>query len=145
MNSTGGQVASGYHAGWTDKYHGKTIPINGNFFGYTCHEPVALCGQIILWNFLLLMQAWKLGPTLATKNVVAMKVAEQTLLMALYIANLIKEAGLSPGMVNIFPGFGPTPGLPSCPIRLWTKWSSQAPLRLFTQSRLLQGAATSRE
>lgn len=80
-----------YYAGWADKYHGKTIPIDGDFFSYTRHEPVGVCGQIIPWNFPLLMQAWKLGPALATGNVVVMKVAEQTPLTALYIANLIKE------------------------------------------------------
>ncbi|XP_045152648.1 aldehyde dehydrogenase, mitochondrial [Echinops telfairi] len=80
-----------YYAGWADKYHGKTIPIDGDFFSYTRHEPVGVCGQIIPWNFPLLMQAWKLGPALATGNVVVMKVAEQTPLTALYVANLIKE------------------------------------------------------
>ncbi|XP_006865491.1 PREDICTED: aldehyde dehydrogenase, mitochondrial isoform X3 [Chrysochloris asiatica] len=82
-----------YYAGWADKYHGKTIPIDGDFFSYTRHEPVGVCGQIIPWNFPLLMQAWKLGPALATGNVVVMKVAEQTPLTALYVANLIKEVG----------------------------------------------------
>ncbi|XP_054366496.1 aldehyde dehydrogenase, mitochondrial isoform X2 [Mirounga angustirostris] len=99
-----------YYAGWADKYHGKTIPIDGDFFSYTRHEPVGVCGQIIPWNFPLLMQAWKLGPALATGNVVVMKVAEQTPLTALYVANLIKEAGFPPGVVNIIPGFGPTAG-----------------------------------
>ena len=55
-----------YYAGWADKIHGKTIPVAGNFFTYTRHEPVGVCGQIIPWNFPLLMQAWKLGPALAT-------------------------------------------------------------------------------
>uniref|UniRef100_A0A8C4PMG1 aldehyde dehydrogenase (NAD(+)) n=1 Tax=Equus asinus TaxID=9793 RepID=A0A8C4PMG1_EQUAS len=82
-----------YYAGWADKYHGKTIPIDGDFFSYTRHEPVGVCGQIIPWNFPLLMQAWKLGPALATGNVVVMKVAEQTPLTALYVANLTKEVG----------------------------------------------------
>ncbi|XP_037672980.1 LOW QUALITY PROTEIN: aldehyde dehydrogenase, mitochondrial [Choloepus didactylus] len=99
-----------YHAGWADKNHGKTIPTDGDFFTYTRHEPVGVCGQIIPWNFPLLMQAWKLGPALATGNVVVMKVAEQTPLTALYVANLIKEAGFPPGVVNIIPGFGPTAG-----------------------------------
>nr|XP_042089996.1 aldehyde dehydrogenase, mitochondrial isoform X2 [Ovis aries] len=99
-----------YYAGWADKYHGKTIPIDGDYFSYTRHEPVGVCGQIIPWNFPLLMQAWKLGPALATGNVVVMKVAEQTPLTALYVANLIKEAGFPPGVVNIIPGFGPTAG-----------------------------------
>ncbi|XP_059843953.1 aldehyde dehydrogenase, mitochondrial-like isoform X2 [Hypanus sabinus] len=82
-----------YYAGWTDKYHGKTIPLEGNYFCYTRHEPVGVCGQIIPWNFPLTMQAWKLAPALATGNVVVMKVAEQTPLTALYVANLIKEVG----------------------------------------------------
>ncbi|KAK2507761.1 hypothetical protein MC885_000884 [Smutsia gigantea] len=99
-----------YYAGWADKYHGKTIPIDGDFFSYTRHEPVGVCGQIIPWNFPLLMQAWKLGPALATGNVVVMKMAEQTPLTALYMASLIKEAGFPPGVVNIVPGFGPTAG-----------------------------------
>ena len=55
-----------YYAGWADKIHGKTIPVAGNFFTYTRHEPIGVCGQIIPWNFPLLMQAWKLGPALAT-------------------------------------------------------------------------------
>ncbi|ELK14346.1 Aldehyde dehydrogenase, mitochondrial, partial [Pteropus alecto] len=99
-----------YYAGWADKHHGKTIPIDGDFFSYTRLEPLGVCGQIIPWNFPLLMQAWKLGPALATGNVVVMKVAEQTPLTALYVANLIKEAGFPPGVVNIVPGFGPTAG-----------------------------------
>uniref|UniRef100_A0A8D1MNB6 aldehyde dehydrogenase (NAD(+)) n=1 Tax=Sus scrofa TaxID=9823 RepID=A0A8D1MNB6_PIG len=82
-----------YYAGWADKYHGKTLPIDGDYFSYTRHEPVGVCGQIIPWNFPLLMQAWKLGPALATGNVVVMKVSEQTPLTALYVANLIKEVG----------------------------------------------------
>uniref|UniRef100_V9KLJ0 aldehyde dehydrogenase (NAD(+)) n=1 Tax=Callorhinchus milii TaxID=7868 RepID=V9KLJ0_CALMI len=99
-----------YYAGWADKYHGKTIPADGNFFCYTRHEPVGVCGQIIPWNFPLSMQAWKLGPALATGNVVVMKMAEQTPLTALYVANLIKEAGFPPGVVNIIPGYGPSAG-----------------------------------
>ncbi|XP_043353844.1 aldehyde dehydrogenase, mitochondrial isoform X2 [Dermochelys coriacea] len=82
-----------YYAGWADKCHGKTIPVDGDFFSYTRHEPVGICGQIIPWNFPLLMQAWKIGPALATGNVVVMKVAEQTPLTALYVASLIKEIG----------------------------------------------------
>lgn len=54
-----------YYAGWADKNHGKTIPLNGPYFVYTRHEPVGVCGQIIPWNFPLLMLAWKLGPCLA--------------------------------------------------------------------------------
>ncbi|MGH0120880.1 UNVERIFIED_CONTAM: hypothetical protein FKN15_014064 [Acipenser sinensis] len=99
-----------YYAGWADKNHGKTIPIDGDYFCYTRHEPVGVCGQIIPWNFPLLMQAWKLGPALATGNTVVMKVAEQTPLTALYVASLIKEAGFPEGVVNIVPGYGHTAG-----------------------------------
>ena len=55
-----------YFAGWADKIHGKTIPTDGPYLAYTRHEPIGVCGQIIPWNFPLLMQAWKLGPALAT-------------------------------------------------------------------------------
>jgi len=95
-----------YYAGWADKNHGKTIPIDGEFFAYTRHEPVGVCGQIIPWNFPLLMAAWKLGPALATGNVVVLKPAEQTPLTALYLAELVREAGFPPGVVNVVPGFG---------------------------------------
>jgi len=99
-----------YYAGWADKNHGKTIPLDGNVLCYTRHEPVGVCGQIIPWNFPLLMQAWKLGPALAMGNTVVMKLAEQTPLTGLYVAKLIKEAGFPPGVVNIIPGYGPTAG-----------------------------------
>jgi len=99
-----------YYAGWADKNHGKTIPVDGNFFCYTRHEPVGVCGQIIPWNFPLLMQAWKLGPALAMGNTVVMKLAEQTPLTGLYVAELCKEAGFPDGVVNIVPGYGPTAG-----------------------------------
>jgi len=99
-----------YYAGWADKVQGKTIPIAGNYFCYTRHEPVGVVGQIIPWNFPLLMQAWKLAPALATGNTVVMKPAEQTPLTALRIGELIIEAGFPPGVVNILPGYGPTAG-----------------------------------
>jgi aldehyde dehydrogenase (NAD+) len=99
-----------YYAGWADKVQGKTIPIQGDYFCYTRHEPVGVVGQIIPWNFPLLMQAWKLGPALATGNTVVMKPAEQTPLTALRIGELILEAGFPPGVVNILPGYGPTAG-----------------------------------
>jgi len=99
-----------YYAGWADKNHGKTIPVNGNYFCYTKHEPVGVVGQIIPWNFPLLMQAWKLGPALCTGNTVVMKPAEQTPLTALRVGELIVEAGFPPGVVNILPGYGPTAG-----------------------------------
>ncbi len=99
-----------YYAGWTDKIHGKTIPINGPYFCYTSHEPVGVVGQIIPWNFPLLMQAWKLAPALACGNTVILKPAEQTPLTALRVGELIVEAGFPPGVVNILPGYGPTAG-----------------------------------
>lgn len=99
-----------YFAGWADKVHGKTIPINGDFFCYTRHEPVGVVGQIIPWNFPMLMQAWKLAPALAMGNTVVMKPAEQTPLTALRIGELIVEAGFPEGVVNLLPGYGPTAG-----------------------------------
>jgi aldehyde dehydrogenase (NAD+) len=99
-----------YFAGWADKVQGKTIPIDGDYFCYTRHEPVGVVGQIIPWNFPMLMQAWKLAPALATGNTVVMKPAEQTPLTALRIGELIVEAGYPAGVVNLLPGFGPTAG-----------------------------------
>ncbi len=99
-----------YYAGWADKIQGKTIPIAGNYFCYTRLEPVGVVGQIIPWNFPLLMQAWKLGPALAAGNTVILKPAEQTPLTALRVGELILEAGFPEGVVNILPGYGPTAG-----------------------------------
>lgn len=99
-----------YYAGYADKNHGKTIPIGGDFFCYTRHEPVGICGQIIPWNFPLLMQAWKWGPALAMGNVVILKTAEQTPLTANYVAQLAAEAGFPPGVISVVPGYGPTAG-----------------------------------
>ena len=99
-----------YFAGWADKIQGKTIPVEGPFFCYTRHEPVGVCGQIIPWNFPMLMQAWKLAPALASGNTCVLKPAEQTPLSALRIGELIVEAGFPEGVVNILPGFGETAG-----------------------------------
>ncbi len=99
-----------YFAGWADKVQGKTIPIDGDFFCYTRHEPIGVVGQIIPWNYPMLMQAWKLAPALATGNTVVMKPAEQTPLSALRMGELIIEAGFPEGVVNLLPGFGPTAG-----------------------------------
>ena len=99
-----------YYAGWADKIEGRTIPVNGPYFTYTRHEPVGVCGQIIPWNFPLLMQAWKWGPALATGCTVVLKPAEQTPLSALRVGDLAMEAGFPPGVVNIVPGFGETAG-----------------------------------
>ncbi|MBN9521595.1 aldehyde dehydrogenase family protein [bacterium] len=99
-----------YYAGWADKNHGQTIPIDGNYFCYTRHEPVGVVGQIIPWNFPLLMQAWKWGPALACGNAVVLKPAEQTPLTALRVAQLAQEAGFPDGVINVVPGYGPTAG-----------------------------------
>lgn len=99
-----------YYAGWCDKIHGKTIPIDGSFLCMTRHEPVGVCAQIIPWNFPLLMQAWKLGPALCAGNTVILKTAEQTPLTANYVAALSVEAGFPPGVISVVPGYGPTAG-----------------------------------
>lgn len=99
-----------YYAGWADKIHGQTIPISGPYMCYTKEEPVGVAAQIIPWNFPALMQAWKLGPALATGCTVVMKPAEQTPLTALRVGELIMEAGFPEGVVNILPGYGPTAG-----------------------------------
>ncbi|CAL8250823.1 unnamed protein product [Boreogadus saida] len=99
-----------YYAGWADKIHGKTIPIDGDYFTYTRHEPIGVCGQIIPWNFPVMMFSWKIAPALCSGNTVVIKPAEQTPLTALHMAALIKEAGFPPGVVNVVPGYGPTAG-----------------------------------
>ena len=99
-----------YFAGWADKIQGKTIPVDGSYLCITRHEPVGVCGQIIPWNFPLLMQAWKLGPALCAGNTIVLKTAEQTPLTANYVAQLTKEAGFPPGVINVVPGYGPTAG-----------------------------------
>ncbi len=103
-----------YMAGWTTKIEGNTIPISAGggqkYLAYTVREPVGVAGQIIPWNFPLLMAAWKLGPALATGCTVILKPAEQTPLSALRLGELIQEAGIPDGVVNIVPGYGETAG-----------------------------------
>ena len=100
-----------YMAGWATKIEGNTIDISvpympgANFHSYTLREPLGVVGQIIPWNFPLLMAAWKLGPALAAGNCVVLKPAEQTPLTALRLAGLIAEAGVPDGVVNVVPGF----------------------------------------
>jgi len=101
-----------YYAGWTTKIVGQTIPVSGNYFNYTRHEAVGVVGQIIPWNFPLLMAAWKLGAALATGCTIVLKPAEQTPLSALYLGQLALEAGFPPGVLNVIPGFGETAGSP---------------------------------
>lgn len=95
-----------YFAGWATKITGQTIPVNGNFLNYTVHEPVGVVGQIIPWNFPLLMAAWKLGASLAVGCTVILKPASYTPLSALYIAKLVQEAGFPDGVINVVPGPG---------------------------------------
>src|SRR5437763_2052997 len=99
-----------YYAGWADKNHGKTIPIEGNYFCYTRHEPVGVVGQIIPWNFPLLMQAWKWGPALASGCTVVLKPAEQTPLTARRGAQLAQEVAFPDGDIHVVPGFRATAG-----------------------------------
>jgi phenylacetaldehyde dehydrogenase len=101
-----------YMAGWATKLEGNTIPISagGGYHAYTLREPVGVIGQIIPWNFPLLMAAWKLGPALVTGNTVVLKPAEQTPLTALRLGELLLEAGVPTGVVNIVPGYGETAG-----------------------------------
>jgi phenylacetaldehyde dehydrogenase len=105
-----------YMAGWATKIEGNTIPISvpytpgARYLAYTLREPVGVVGQIIPWNFPLLMAAWKLGPALTTGNTVILKPAEQTPLSALRLGELIAEAGIPDGVVNIVPGYGETAG-----------------------------------
>jgi len=100
-----------YYAGHADKITGKTVPVeNTGFFVFTKREPVGVVGQIIPWNFPLLMLAWKLAPVLATGCTVVLKTSEKTPLSALMVANLIEEAGYAPGVVNLLSGYGPTAG-----------------------------------
>ncbi len=107
-----------YMAGWATKIEGNSISISvpympgAQFHAYTLREPIGVVGQIIPWNFPLLMAAWKLGPALATGNCVVLKPAEQTPLSALLLATLMAEAGVPDGVVNVVTGFGETAGAP---------------------------------
>jgi aldehyde dehydrogenase (NAD+) len=97
-----------YYAGWADKLTGDTIPIRGNYFCYTRREPVGVAGQIIPWNFPILMAAWKWGPALAAGCTIVMKPAEQTPLTCLRMAELAQEAGIPDGVINVVTGYGAT-------------------------------------
>ena len=99
-----------YYGGYADKIHGQVINTSPAKFAYTLREPLGVCGQIIPWNYPLAMAAWKLGPALACGNTVVIKAAEQTPLSILYFAQLIKESGFPPGVVNILNGVGKEAG-----------------------------------
>ena len=81
----------GYATGFADKIHGLTVPADGQYHVQTLHEPIGVAGQIIPWNFPLLMFAWKVAPALACGNTIVLKSAEQTPLSALYAATLLQE------------------------------------------------------
>jgi aldehyde dehydrogenase (NAD+) len=99
-----------YYGGWADKIEGRTVPVRGSFLSYTLRQPVGVIGQIIPWNFPLLMLAWKWGPALACGNTVVLKPAEQTPLSALRVAELAQEAGFPAGVINVLNGLGETTG-----------------------------------
>ncbi|XP_050428028.1 retinal dehydrogenase 2 isoform X2 [Adelges cooleyi] len=99
-----------YYAGFADKIHGKTIPADGPYLSFTKPQPIGVVGQIIPWNYPILMLTWKWGPALATGCTIVLKPAEQTPLTALYVAALSKEAGFPEGVINVVPGYGPTAG-----------------------------------
>jgi aldehyde dehydrogenase (NAD+) len=96
-----------YYAGWPDKLNGKVLPVAGDFFSYTRREPVGVVGQIIPWNFPLILLCWKIGPSVAAGCTTIIKLDEHTPLTGLYAAKLIKEAGFPPGVINILSGDGP--------------------------------------
>lgn len=99
-----------YYAGFADKIHGKTILADGPYFSFTKLQPIGVVGQIIPWNYPILMLAWKWGPALAAGCTIVLKPAEQTPLTALHVAALTKEAGFPDGVINVVPGYGPTAG-----------------------------------
>ncbi|UHA59978.1 aldehyde dehydrogenase family protein [Metabacillus litoralis] len=99
-----------YFAGWTNKNYGETIPVSGEFLNYTRHEAVGVVGQIIPWNFPIMMAMWKIAPALATGCTIILKPAEQTPLSAIYLGKLIEEACFPKGVINIINGFGKIAG-----------------------------------
>lgn len=99
-----------YYAGWADKLAGETIPVDPSFFSYTLREPLGIIGAITPWNFPMVMAAQKVAAALTVGNTIILKPAEQTPLTALRLAELMEEAGLPKGVLNIVPGFGPTAG-----------------------------------
>src|SRR5690606_35024322 len=95
-----------YYAGWADKVEGSVIPVDGPFLNYTRREPVGVVGQIIPWNFPLLMFAWMIAPAIACGNTAVIKPAEQTPLSACKFGELCQEAGVPEGVINIIHGLG---------------------------------------
>ena len=100
-----------YYAGWATKIHGETINSRPNAFTYTLREPVGVVAAIVPWNFPLLLASWKIAPALATGNCVIWKPASQTSLSALRVGELMVEAGVPAGVINILPGPGAVVGM----------------------------------
>lgn len=99
-----------YFGGMADKFQGEQIPVEAGFLNYTLREPVGVVGQVVPWNFPLMFTSWKMAPALAAGNCVVMKPAEITPLSSLKIAELMAEAGMPDGVVNIVPGLGSVAG-----------------------------------
>ena len=99
-----------YFGGMADKFQGETIPVEAGFLNYTLREPVGVVGQVVPWNFPLMFTSWKMAPALAAGNTIVMKPAEITPLSSLRIAELMAEAGMPEGVVNILPGLGSVAG-----------------------------------
>jgi aldehyde dehydrogenase (NAD+) len=99
-----------YYAGFATKIHGETLPVDGEYLCYTLREPVGVCGQIVPWNYPLLMACWKVAPALACGNTVVLKPSEYTPLTALVLGEICKEAGVPDGVVNVVPGLGDPAG-----------------------------------
>jgi aldehyde dehydrogenase (NAD+) len=99
-----------YFGGMADKIEGTVIPVDAGFLNYVEREPLGVVGQIVPWNFPLMFTSWKLGPALAAGNAVVLKPAELTPLTSLAIAELVRDVGFPPGVVNIVPGYGATAG-----------------------------------
>src|SRR4051795_12395946 len=95
-----------YYAGWADKIHGETVPVKGNYLTYTLREPIGVVAAIVPWNFPLLLTSWKVAPALACGNTIIIKPASQTPLTALALAEIAKEVGLPPGVLNVLTGPG---------------------------------------
>jgi aldehyde dehydrogenase (NAD+) len=99
-----------YYAGWADKNQGRVVDVGPGYQVITRHEPYGVVGQIIPWNFPILMLTWKWGPAIACGNVVVLKTSEKTPLSALRVCELVVEAGFPPGVINVLSGYGPTAG-----------------------------------
>ncbi|GAA5978799.1 hypothetical protein JCM5350_004826 [Sporobolomyces pararoseus] len=100
-----------YYAGWAGKVAGETIDVSPKTkMVYTTLDPIGVCGQVIPWNYPIMMWAWKVGPALAAGCTIVMKPSELTPLTALALCNLAQEAGFPKGVLNVLPGLGPTAG-----------------------------------